>query len=583
MKKQVFTIGIIMLIVLPTFAQSYKITEDNTLYGIVDDKGNTIFPHKYAWITSCKYAPEFFIADREADEYFILHPKTRKRIAISEFEYELELDYECLIPKGRLLRFNEKKKVGLLSFPDSIILPAKYKMIYPFPDYENVYLLQQKKKYKILNRETGFQSDWFEMLYSIESLYIDDNFAFLQSEEYFFAEFDDELKMINLKGDEYILPKTDEGEYFPEESDIYLAYKDGKYGYVDYHGGIIIPFQYEDAGTRSFSSDLMYVKIGEKYCYIDSYGTIILPCIYDKAGPFIDSYAEVIIDGKTFQIDDFGEREDWIEPIPKDEEVSIENAKWGYKNSKGDLIIDYIFEDAGMFSFGLAPAKKGGKWGFISQVGSTVIDFQFEEADGFYNGVARCKKDGKWGYINFSGEFVIDNIFEYADNFRTYSNMARVGKKVNGTMLYGAIDLKGNLTINYMYEDIDLYASNAFAVKKNGKWGYIDKKNRTIIDFIYDQAKEMSSDRAPVKMNEKWGFIDKTGNQITEFIFDDVKSFYNSVAPVKIGDKWGYINKAGEMIIEAQYDEAGHFYYLSARVKKDGKSFSINKQGEIVK
>ncbi len=100
-----------------------------------------------------------------------------------------------------------------------------------------------------------------------------------------------------------------------------------------------------------------------------------------------------------------------------------EGAKWGFFNESLRLEIPLIFDKAGNFSNGLAPAKKDGKWGYVDKNGATAIPFEFDScaaADAmksdfafeFRNGLAPVCKNGKFGIINTEGETVVDFSFD---------------------------------------------------------------------------------------------------------------------------------------------------------------------------
>ena len=57
--------------------------------------------------------------------------------------------------------------------------------------------------------------------------------------------------------------------------------KDGKYGYIDTTGKVVIPCQYDDAW--SFSEGLARVWKGEKTGFVDKNGKEVIPCEYDEA------------------------------------------------------------------------------------------------------------------------------------------------------------------------------------------------------------------------------------------------------------------------------------------------------------
>ena len=52
-----------------------------------------------------------------------------------------------------------------------------------------------------------------------------------------------------------------------------------------------------------------------------------------------------------------------------------ENGKYGFVNKNGDLIVDYIYDDATeQNSFGYCAVKKDGKWGAIKSDGTVVLE-----------------------------------------------------------------------------------------------------------------------------------------------------------------------------------------------------------------
>ena len=54
--------------------------------------------------------------------------------------------------------------------------------------------------------------------------------------------------------------------------------------------------------------------------------------------------------------------------------LSKKDGKYGYVNKDGNVVIDYIYEDAKeLNSYGYAPVKQDGKWGSIDKTGAVVI------------------------------------------------------------------------------------------------------------------------------------------------------------------------------------------------------------------
>ena len=55
------------------------------------------------------------------------------------------------------------------------------------------------------------------------------------------------------------------------------------------------------------------------------------------------------------------------------------DGKYGFIDKDGNVIVDYIYEDAlEQNSFGFAAVKKDGKWGAIDKTGNVVAENQYE-------------------------------------------------------------------------------------------------------------------------------------------------------------------------------------------------------------
>lgn len=84
--------------------------------------------------------------------------------------------------------------------------------------------------------------------------------------------------------------------------------KDGKWGYINKTGKVVIPLQYDDA--YSFYEGLAVVKKDGKYGFINKTGKIIVPLQYDDVGAFYEGLAWVYKDGEEFYINKQGQRVD---------------------------------------------------------------------------------------------------------------------------------------------------------------------------------------------------------------------------------------------------------------------------------
>lgn len=92
-------------------------------------------------------------------------------------------------------------------------------------------------------------------------------------------------------------------------------------------------------------------------------------------------------------------------------------GKWGYKDWKGNVLIQPQFDEAFAFSEGLACVEKEEKLGYIDMTGNIVIDYKYDCASSFKNGMAVVVVDEKCGYIDKEGNYVIEPTFDIATPF----------------------------------------------------------------------------------------------------------------------------------------------------------------------
>ena len=226
-----------------------------------------------------------------------------------------------------------------------------------------------------------------------------------------------------------------------------LAYVyDGDYdydGFIDKSGNLVIPTtQWED--ERSFSEGLAAVcdKNG-KWGYIDTKGSLVVPCeidmerapgrfhcsralvenMYGQKG-FIDKTGNVVIPCEWDDAEDFN---DGLAKVQNDDGLC------GFINTSGRLVIpcQWEWDDVSEFSEGLAwVIGDNDKYGFIDTEGRLVIPYSFyDPEEGFHDGLAAVhdeEEDVTWvidkkGNKVMKGKWDFDRISEgfakiYGDN-----------------------------------------------------------------------------------------------------------------------------------------------------------------------
>ena len=271
-----------------------------------------------------------------------------------------------------------------------------------------------------------------------------------------------------------------------EEEVLVKVEKDGKYGFVDKSGKVVIPFIYDWA--NDFKDGLaMVVKDGKdadsnnEYGFVDKSGKVVIPLIYDGAGNFKDGLAKVSKSGKYGFIDKSGKA---VIPLIYDDVLDY------------DDVVDEIHEkddnDRAYFEEGLLKVRKDDKCGLIDRSGKVVIPIIYDDiynsAKRFYfnDGLAKVSKDGKCGLIDKSGNLVVPCIYAGIKDFMDGLAIVWVSKDDSKLRLYiqkyGLIDKSGKVVVPLIYDDMFIkdIERGLLNVRKDGKSYVIDKSGKVV-------------------------------------------------------------------------------------------------------
>lgn len=145
--------------------------------------------------------------------------------------------------------------------------------------------------------------------------------------------------------------------------------ENGKYGFKDTSGNIVIPAIYDYVGC--FNEGLVSVTVNGKTGFINHSGEMVIPAVYEYGNYFSQGLACV-----------------------------SKNGKYGYINKHGKVVIDFLYDRGWDFwePDGFAAVEKNGKQGLIDRNGEIVMPIQYESAASTNNGVA----------VIFDGMYEID-------------------------------------------------------------------------------------------------------------------------------------------------------------------------------
>ncbi|MDR0928041.1 MAG: WG repeat-containing protein [Ignavibacteria bacterium] len=304
---------------------------------------------------------------------------------------------------------------------------------------------------------------------------------------------------------------------------LFSVRQDGKYGYIDKTGKLVIPYQFRWAGD--FREGLASVKkdSGGKCGYIDRTGKLVIPYQYDRCsyGDFENGLAKVMQGDKIGFIDKTGKL---VYPWwnSKKYEGSVEEEEECFQR---DGIATLVA--SGTYCNGWQGARF---YGCIDRSGRLIIPAQYYSplvisSDGYISGYRMFKgKDGlchkvievfdKTGRpIQFPG---VSFVSYFSEGLAGVEGQEPGGK-------YGYIDKTGKLVIPCQFEQLPLHHtpdefsfSDGMAMvqlEHNGKYGYIDKTGKLIVPCEYDDV-WIENGLVCLEKDEKWTYIDKTGKVI---------------------------------------------------------------------
>lgn len=198
------------------------------------------------------------------------------------------------------------------------------------------------------------------------------------------------------------------------------------------------------------------------------------------------------------------------------------------------------------------------------------------------------------------------NVFSQPEYLKSDNKFVIISKQINKGVIgeddkiivYGTMDITGNVLIKPQYKKIIKVGFNLIAIEnnENKKWAYFSFDGKQCTDFIYDEIKSFSKDSlARIQRNKLWGFTNISTKEVIEAQYDYVLSFSDGLAAVVFGEKYGYIDRNGTFVINPTLDvyssnnsfrddlsSEANFSNGFTIIKKANKYGFIDKNGKIV-
>lgn len=362
-----------------------------------------------------------------------------------------------------------------------------------------------------------------------------------------------------------------------------------KWGFIDRTGKEVIPLQYDGVSISGFSDGVVFVSKhvdrqgrDKKWGVVDKTGREIVPPKYDNAQRFREGLAWVNVGGR-------------VDP----QDYYFKGGKWALIDKTGRVVIAPKYDNAYDFAEGLAAVNigstglgLGGKWGFVDKTGKEVIPLKYDNVVySFKGGKAQVRAGGRTFFIDTTGaEIGADGAGAAAkpdapavsQDLRPFQSEER---------LFGFKNEEGQIVIEAKYDNARHFFDGLGAVMTKGKWGFVDATGKEVIPPVYVKVRDFSEALAGVRLSldnkDKIKFVDKKGNVILETRYDDAMRFQKGLVDVAINKShlvklWGLMDKTGREVVAPRYDVIGAFTEGLAAVRLNGKWGFIDTNGEEV-
>lgn len=358
----------------------------------------------------------------------------------------------------KILKVKKNGKYGLIDFNGKELLPAEYDEITVLDGIENSILVKKDGKVGLVNDNGGIIAEAkYAKIKNLGNAYKNgyitvsedgkygvisttkkqilenkyDEITQIYLGEYYLVKEGGKQKLIDSKGNTIIENGFDEIKSATSNGVIFV--KNNLYGEMNTSGEITIDPKYQD--LKEAANGAYIAKQNDKYGIIDQAQNTNLAFDYtgitynEKAKLYLAEDAEYktsIIDEKfnvkiTGILSEINLDKSYIRMRIEDE--------YKYYNLKGEEKSNTeILENNTLFL-----SKKDGKYGYVDKKGNVVVDYIYDDAtEQNEYGYSAVKKNGLWGSINKDGKIIIEPKYNLESNLKIdFINKWHLGEDLN--------------------------------------------------------------------------------------------------------------------------------------------------------
>lgn len=333
--------------------------EKDGKYGIIDLDGKVIASIQYDNIETLKGVTNSLIVEQNG-KYGLIN---NSGVTIIEANYKEIQKFGEKYQQG-YITINDDNLYGLVSYTGTQILENKYENILQIYG-ENYFVIEEDGAQKVINAEGDIIiEEGYDEITQIASSGV----VFMQDDKYGLIGFDNEVK---IEAEYDSLKEINTGYFVAEQG--------GKLGLIDLTGTVNIEFEYENI---YFNEDAnVYVAEDDEYnsSIIDGNFDVRLTGILNEINAQ-NQYIKIRTEDNEYKYYNYNFEEQEVQNVLQNNTlyVSKQDGKYGYVDKDGNVVVDYIYDEAlEQNSYGYAAVKLDGVWGSINSEGEVVTQPQY--------------------------------------------------------------------------------------------------------------------------------------------------------------------------------------------------------------
>lgn len=339
-----------------------------------------------------------------------------------------------------------------------------------------------------------------------------------------------------------------------------------KYGLISNRGKVILPLEYDYINCEAKKSvnrtqrkevvtdSVIFASKGNEEMYFSPKGKLLKKVNNNQQGEsevvqetryYDDNFSNYSTPEKKYETSPYGTIIQKLDNGFAIIQAKVEN-KYYYQGlidlATNKLILPAIYSNLMVVQKDKIIAIKDKKYNLFNTKGELLLQETYDRIDSF-NKIYWIKKEGKTAIfdldLNQKSDFIYDSFGSSGPDFME----AKIGTKE------GVIDTYGNITIPFIYDDVEGYFNRLgsgfafFKVTKDGKKGILSTKGEKLTEIVYDEI----TPECTIEEHDGYG-------ELTMPIDHDYNQKENNYFIIKKEDKYGLLDNSFKPMIENKYD-----------------------------